>query len=287
LIYSSITSAWPSSADYVKNVWLAPIQTWANTGTNIPFNNFNDYLHFFTGSGGGGNPGGGGGGPGTGPQRPGIVSTCDSGVSISYDDGPYVWNREVVDLYNSRGAKTTFFVNGNNWDCIYNQDRVNDLRYAYEQGHTIGSHTWFHTDITTISNAQLGTELDRIETALFKILGIKPGLFRPPYGSINQEKLDYLNSRGYTVVTWDVDTGDANGASVSQSMDEIRNGATDHSMILSHETYQSSAEQLAPQAISYLQGRGFTLKSIDQCLNVTPYQQTGGGYGTRDGSWVC
>lgn len=286
LIYSSVASAWPSSPDFVKNTWLAPIQSWANTGTNIPQTNFNDYLHFFTGNGGGGNPGGGGGGPGSGPQLTGIQTTCHHGVGLSYDDGPYVWNQEIVNLYKNNNAKTTFFVNGNNWDCIYNQDRVDDLRYAYESGMTIGSHTWFHTDITTITDAQLGAELDRIEDALWKIIGIKPALFRPPYGSINAEKTAYLNSRGYTVVTWDCDTGDSVGASVSESMNTVRQCTHDTSMILSHETYQSTAEQLAPQMISYIQGLGLTIQNIDQCLDVSPYQAIG-SYQTRDSTWTC
>jgi len=92
---------------------------------------------------------------------------------------------------------------GQNYDCIYNH--VDDIRYLDSQyvllalylhlmpfssstnpysrrnrkrliirGHTIASHTWSHTDMTTLSYEQLHNELARVEQALIRILGKKP-----------------------------------------------------------------------------------------------------------------
>ncbi|KAJ6451225.1 hypothetical protein C8R47DRAFT_1170278 [Mycena vitilis] len=36
---------WPSVDDVVNN-WWNPILTWAAAGDNIPYSNFNDWLHF-------------------------------------------------------------------------------------------------------------------------------------------------------------------------------------------------------------------------------------------------
>jgi len=35
--------------------------------------------------------------------------------------------------------------------CIYNADAVDRVKYAYNQGHQVASHTWAHKDLTTLS----------------------------------------------------------------------------------------------------------------------------------------
>ena len=35
--------------------------------------------------------------------------------------------------------------------CIYNDDSVDRLKYAYNHGHQLASHTWAHKDLTTLS----------------------------------------------------------------------------------------------------------------------------------------
>ena len=36
-------------------------------------------------------------------------------------------------------------------DCIYNSAAVDRVKYAYNSGHQIGSHTWAHKDLTTLT----------------------------------------------------------------------------------------------------------------------------------------
>lgn len=62
-----------------------------------------------------------------------------------------------------------------------------------------------HSDITTLSKQDLNDEFERLEVALKKILGVKPILFRPPYGNYNDESSRVLSNRGYSsesFATW-------------------------------------------------------------------------------------
>lgn len=81
-------------------------------------------------------------------------------------------------------------------DCIY--DKADELNDTFNAGHIIGSHTWSHADITKLSASQLNQELEKVEVALKKILGIKPKLFRPPYGNYDDDALEVLAQRGYS-----------------------------------------------------------------------------------------
>ena len=57
------------------------------------------------------------------------------------------------------------------------------------RGHTIASHTWSHTDMTTLSYEQLHGELAKVEQAFIRILGKKPLYVCLPVLSIFQSPL--------------------------------------------------------------------------------------------------
>lgn len=141
-------------------------------------------------------------------------------------------------------------------------------------------------DITLGTAAQLGAQLDLLETALLKILGIKPALFRAPYGSTNPELIAYLNSRGYTVLGWNALTGDADGATVEAQFASLSTARVGD-MFLAHDINQGTVEQVIPRAVPGLVARGIKLVTADQCLGIPAYQGVGAGYGTRDASWTC
>lgn len=35
--------------------------------------------------------------------------------------------------------------------CIYDEDSVKRVKYVYDHGHQVASHTWAHKDLTTLS----------------------------------------------------------------------------------------------------------------------------------------
>lgn len=55
-----------------------------------------------------------------------------------------------------------------------------------------------HADITQLSEDDLNEELHKLEIALKKILGVKPKLFRPPFGNYDDAALSVLANRGYS-----------------------------------------------------------------------------------------
>jgi peptidoglycan/xylan/chitin deacetylase (PgdA/CDA1 family) len=170
--------------------------------------------------------------------------------------------------------------------CIYDQENVDSLRYAHEHGFTIASHTWNHYDITSLPLASLGASLDLLETALLKILGVKPALFRPPYGSISDEYVEYLNGRGYTVVGWSIDSGDSVGVGYDEQVANVR-AAGEWDIVLEHEVHAQTVQQLVTDTVPWLVLGGQKVVTVDVCLDVKPYQGSPVGYGVRDETWTC
>ncbi|POW07984.1 hypothetical protein PSTT_07860, partial [Puccinia striiformis] len=202
--------------------------------------------------------------PATTCSRPGLVS-------LTFDDGPFDFETEISDYLHARKIQSTFFVNGNNWGCIYDESIVQQLKHTFSQGHLIGSHTWSHANISTLSAERLHQELDLIEEALIKIIGAKPKFFRPPYGSYDQKSLGILKERGYVVANWTFDSGDAVGATPEQSIGGYRNLAKkfpSSQITLNHETYQTTAEKVIPYAVPLLQKAGYRLVHMSECLGT-------------------
>ena len=84
-----------------------------------------------------------------------VITTCrkPGQFALTFDDGPvsmqlgislranlairqYAYQSKVSQTLQSFGAKGTFFVNGHNYDCIY--DVADQLQATYRAGHVIG-----------------------------------------------------------------------------------------------------------------------------------------------------
>ncbi|KAJ6577578.1 hypothetical protein B0H19DRAFT_1370735 [Mycena capillaripes] len=122
-------------------------------------------------------------------------------VAFTFDDGPYKWMKNISDLFTKAGGHCTFFVNGNNWDCIYNH--VQDIEYTYQAGHQIASHTWSHADLQTLSANQMHAEINQVDVALGNIINAIPTILRPPYGSSNDTVRALVATHNKSMVTWD------------------------------------------------------------------------------------
>ncbi|KAG9019782.1 Carbohydrate esterase 4 protein [Tulasnella sp. 427] len=211
-------------------------------------------------------------------------------VAITFDDGPYTWNTNIVNTLKKYNAKATFFVNGNNWQCIYTNDNVNRLKYLYNAGHQVASHTWHHYDWTTLTNDQLLSEMTQTDAALVKILGVKPAFVRPPYGSYNDESRKVAAANKQSIVVWDFDSGDADGYTVKQSEAAYAAIAKAHPsniLTLNHETHNTTALTVLPYAMKTLKAKGYEFVTVAECLGgKNPYLSKTKA-GTRDATWTC
>jgi len=225
------------------------------------------------------------------PKLATVYSSCvePKMIALTFDDGPYIWNQVISDTLTNHSAKGTFFVNGNNWSCIYDQQNVANLQHAYAAGHQVASHTWSHPDLTTLNQTQINNELAEVELAIQRILGVVPAMMRPPYGNYNDLVQQVVASRNQSVILWDLDTGDSLGATVEASeetyADAISAGFT-NLLPLNHETYNTTVYDVLPYALKALTPLGYKFVTVAECLGIQPYQSTGKAQ-TRTSAWTC
>lgn len=103
----------------------------------------------------------------------------DKTVVLTFDDGPDpTYTPQILDALRDLGVPATFFAIGENMER--NPGLVHRI---IAEGHDIGSHTFTHPDLGSVSTARVKLELNATQRSLQAILGRSTRLFRPPYNA--------------------------------------------------------------------------------------------------------
>ncbi|KAH6913532.1 chitin deacetylase [Coprinopsis sp. MPI-PUGE-AT-0042] len=218
-----------------------------------------------------------------------VITSCTvpGTAALTFDDGPWWYLYDISKALVAEGAKGTFF-RGGQAGCIYNEDQAKRVKYAYDKGHQVASHTWSHKDLNTLNWDQLHNEFWLIEEAIMKITGAYPAFVRPPYGNSNDVVKEVARVRGQAISLWDFDSNDwqQDAATVLQDYRNMVASRPSSVLTLNHEVHQHSAQVVLPQAISMLKDAGYRLVTLAECVGQAPYQWVGAP-SPRDASWTC
>ncbi|KAL1924752.1 uncharacterized protein VTP21DRAFT_4406 [Calcarisporiella thermophila] len=209
----------------------------------------------------------------------GIITKCSvpGTFAITFDDGPSEFSAGLLEYLNSNNLTATFFVNGNNYGNIL--DYADHVRNVFHSGHLIASHTYSHADLSTLSAEGIKKEMTQLEDALVEIIGVKPKYMRPPYGNVNDNTVKTLNSLGYTVVNWDVDSNDWDVKNFEKEKENYKqalkgaNPKSDGHISLQHDTSEITTKQLGPWAFQYAKQLGYKTVTVAECLGENDPKQ--------------
>lgn len=179
------------------------------------------------------------------------VNPTDRIVYLSFDDGPYQYTEQLLDILDKYNVDVTFFVTNQYPDYQY---VIND---AYFRGHTIGIHTYTHNFAKVYaSESAYFTDLMNMSALIEQQTGIAPTILRFPGGTSNTVSRRYCRgimsaltqsvaNHGYQYVDWNVDSKDAGGAKTSaEVVTNVIAGMQKFptSFVLQHDTKQFSVE---------------------------------------------
>ncbi|CAK5284777.1 unnamed protein product [Mycena citricolor] len=215
-------------------------------------------------------------------------------MAIAFDDGPWIYEPYILDVLKQANITATFFLNTNNYGCIYNETLLEQVRAVIAANHVVGCHGERHLDLTTLNDTQRNAEIGNCLTGIKKVTGYLPAFFRPPYGAQNADVLKALAAFNLTAVGWDEDTEDSKeGATYANSkavVDDMANSGFDQGMALwlMHETYEFTAKQLLQYIIDVGNDQGFTFVTVPECLGMKGMEyQSIGQPAKRDFTWHC
>ena len=111
---------------------------------------------------------------------------------------------EILQVLKKYDVKGTFFIMGG-W-INYTDDNKEKLKNIYNDGHEIGNHSYIHPNFVNITEERMNDELQKTEDIIYETIGCNTKLFRFPSGSYNEKALNYVLSKGYKCIQWDVDS---------------------------------------------------------------------------------
>lgn len=186
---------------------------------------------------------------------PGKARTVAFTFDAAYDPQPL---GDILAALDAADAPATFFLTGE-----FVADFPDAVTRIVRAGHPIGNHSYSHPDFTTLSDAQIRSQLERTAARITTAGAADPRpLFRFPYGARNDRTLATVGDAGYASVYWTIDTLDwmpeRTPAQVKAAvLDHLRPGA----IILMHVGSRQTASVL-PALIQEVRDQGYTLVDL-------------------------
>ncbi|WP_315794460.1 polysaccharide deacetylase [Paenibacillus sp. BIC5C1] len=195
----------------------------------------------------------------------------DKVVYLSFDDGPGNHTREVLDILRKEQALATFFVLGEQAERYPEM-----IRAVVEDGHALGNHTFNHNYEQLYSDFKVfWKQIKQTEAVVERITGFRPNLVRAPggtYGHFDKSYFDLLKLGGYTVMDWNVDSGDSKRKAVPakeilRNATKVPAGARSVIVLMHDGGAHAETVKALPGIIKYYRDQGFrfdTMKASDQ-----------------------
>ncbi len=182
-------------------------------------------------------------------------------ISISFDAA---WGNEdtgkLIEILNNYNVKTTFFVVGG-WVDKFPES----VKQLSDAGHEIMNHSNTHPHMTQIPIEKMKEEVQKCDEKIMNITGVKPNLFRAPYGDYNNDVVQTLREMGHYTIQWDVDSLDWKNLSPNEITERVLKKVKPGSIVLFHNAALHTPEAL-PKILESLQKDGYSIVPISQLI---------------------
>ncbi len=189
------------------------------------------------------------------------VERDDRKIAISFDAA---WGgdktKKILDILDEYGVKTTFFLVD-----IWTQRFPGLVREIAARGHEIGNHSATHPKMSTLSREQIRRELDVMADHVQALTGVRPTLFRPPYGDYNNDVVLTARASGYVPIQWSVDSLDWKNKGVQPLIDRATKNVKSGDIVLFHNDSEYILDAL-PTILRSYQEQGLSAVPISELL---------------------
>jgi peptidoglycan-N-acetylmuramic acid deacetylase len=174
-------------------------------------------------------------------------------------------DERLLDALAAASARATFFVQGR-WAEAY----PSTARRIVDDGHLVGSHTFYHARLPLLSDDGLATDVRDAEQAIIEHTGVDPRPWiRAPFGAGARSPglLGQLSDLGYRHVGWDVAGDDwLPGRGADELVGIVVSGAVargDGAVVLLHSWPDSTADGLGA-IVGHLGAAGASFVTVDE-----------------------
>ena len=133
-------------------------------------------------------------------------------ILLTFDDGPRPeLTSQVLEMLEARGLKAVFFVMGQRFQGKgRDAERGRELmREMVRRGHLVGNHTVHHFFLCGKRGPKIAAqEIEQNAEMIEQVIGMRPLLYRTPYGAHCKTLSATLQQLGVKHIGWDIDPQD-------------------------------------------------------------------------------
>ena len=187
-------------------------------------------------------------------------------------------NIEVMETLDKHNVKATFFMTGG-----FVSDNPECVKTLVEKGHEPGNHSEHHYDMATITAGEMKTEIMDVHKKVKELTGKDMKVFRPPYGSYNNELIDTVYGCDYYPIQWDVDSLDWKNYGMQNIIDTVCNHKSLDcgSIILCHLGAKYTSQAL-DEMLTKLQDMGYEIVPVSKLIMTEGYHMDANGMQIKD-----
>lgn len=171
----------------------------------------------------------------------------------------------IIELLKKESTRATFFLSAS-----WAESHPDIVKRIAADGHEIGIMGYNYGNYMDLEDAQIKKDIYRAQD-VFKKLEIKTvNLVRPPDGNYDKRVVKVLDSIGYTIVHWGIDSNDWKNPGVEKITNNVLNGIESGDIVLLHAS--DSAKQTGaalPKILLELKKSRYSFVTVGDLISNT------------------
>ena len=168
--------------------------------------------------------------------------------------------QQLIDILGRYGVKATFFVVGE-WVDKYPES----VKALHDAGHEVMNHSDVHPHMSKMSARDIVADVTAANDKIEAVTGVRPTLFRCPYGEYDDNVVGTVNGMGMQVIQWNVDSLDWKDLDAGEIYDRVTARMEPGSIVLFHNAAKHTPEAL-PSILENLLSEGYTLVPVSELI---------------------
>ena len=159
-----------------------------------------------------------------------MTTTGSRSVALTFDDGPGPYTDDILDLLARYHVHATF--------CIIGRQvagHAAQIRRIVAEGHTLCNHTDSHASLDRLGAGAIEAEIQNAGDSIQAATGVRPAVFRFPYGRTSPTAYGVVARLGLRVLGWTVDPADYTRPGTDAIITRVAQAVKPGSIVLFHD----------------------------------------------------
>lgn len=168
--------------------------------------------------------------------------------------------QQLIDILGQYGVHATFFVVGD-WAEKYPES----VKALADAGHEVMNHSNHHDHFNSLSTDAIIADVNACNDRVESVTGVRPTLFRCPYGEYDDHVIAAVRSMGMEPIQWDVDSLDWKDYDAQTIYARVTQRIQPGSIVLFHNAALHTPEALG-DIIGKLEQDGYSIVPVSELL---------------------